>query len=233
MSAVAALVVAHRGGAPLEATLAGLDWVAQKYVLDPGGALDGASWPAGAAAWTGDAQGRWLVLVAEGERVDAALEGRLAARDAEAADAHRIAVECHAFGAVLRLRRAPVRLVRGGAAPVVARLDGEIAFRATTRATTLAGTAIVRTLPPLPREAVDALNAEAAALAALAVAAGCRPRFVCLLASGLAGSGRALFGRARGRLGWGRWIAAVFGGYLALLAQAKLWERVQLGRTVA
>jgi hypothetical protein len=108
------------------------------------------------------------------------------------------------------------------------RLGGEIELVA-AEARPLAGAAVVRCLPPLPREAVDELNADATALAALAAARGVRPRALRLPLGGLVGGGRVLLGRASARLGWGRWIAAGLAGYRALLAEAKLWEREQLG----
>jgi hypothetical protein len=142
--------------------------------------------------------------------------------------ARRLVIECHAFGGILRARPDRVRLCRG-AREVRASLGGGVEFAAPEGAPVLAGAAIVHPLPPLPAEAVDALNAEARTLAALAAAHGQRPRFHRLLTGGVVGAAGMLFGKGTGRLGWGRWIVAVLTGYRALLAEAKLWERAQLG----
>jgi hypothetical protein len=144
------------------------------------------------------------------------------------AAAHRVPVVCEAFGSRLRLAGSAVRLAHGLPA-VRTRLGGEIELATATAARPLAGVAVVRFLPPLPREAVDELNADATALAALAAAGGVRARALRLPLGGVVGGGRVLLGRASARLGWGRWIAAGLAGYRALLAEAKLWEREQQG----
>jgi hypothetical protein len=226
---VTALVVAHRGGAALAATLASLDWATHRYVADPAGVLPPTGWPAGVGRWEAHAQPGWVLLLAEGEVVPATFASAVEAAQREDAHAYRVAVECHAFGGVIRLRGRPVRLGRNGPHAIRVSLGGEFGFATAGEAPVLAGAVVTRHLPPLPGEAVDALNAEATALAALAAAQGVRPRPGRLVSSALAGGARVLFGTGRGRLGWGRWIAAVLAGYRGLLAEAKLWERTQLG----
>ena len=73
-------------------------------------------------------------------------------------------------------------------------------------------------------EAVEALDADAAARASLLHALRVRPRFSALAVAPLAGAAPVLAARG-GPLGWGRWIAAVLAGYRAFVVQAKLWER--------
>lgn len=229
MTTVAALVVAHRGGAALEQTLASVEWAQPRWLLDPAGALSPEAWPADVERWAGSAAGGWVLLLSEGERAGDGLRTILEAAPADGPEARSVSMEHHAFGGVIRARRGAVRLCRGPRCAVRAALGGRLAFAADGPAPPLPGAVIVDPLPPLPAEAVDALNAEARTLAALAAAHGQRPRLVRLLAGGAAGAGALLFGKGSGRLGWGRWIAAVLAGYRALLAEAKLWERTQLG----
>jgi hypothetical protein len=108
-------------------------------------------------------------------------------------------------------------------------LGGEVAFAASAPRGTGGGLTILRSLGPLPTGAVDALNADATALAALAAAAGFRPRLARLVVAAIVGGTRVLFGATHGRLGWGRWIAGVVAGYRGLLVEAKLWERYHGG----
>jgi hypothetical protein len=225
---VVALVVAHRGGEELERTLASVEWTAERYVVDPAGALSPAAWPASAGRWRDSQPDGWVVLLAEGELLSSGFAAALETIERGDAEAYRLAVECRAFTGVIRLRSRPVRLRRRPPYEIRVVLGGELAFIGEARAPVLAAT-VVRHLRQLPGDAIDALNAEAGVLAALAAAHGVRPRATRLLASGVTGAARVLFGSGRGRLGWGRWIAAVLTGYRALLAEAKLWERVQLG----
>jgi hypothetical protein len=226
---VVALVVAHRGGAALARTLASVDWMARHYVVDPGGVLSPGAWPPNAGHWAAPASSGWVLLLSEGEIVSEGFAAALETIEGTGAAAYRLAVECRAFGGVIRLRSRPVRLRRLAPYEIRVTLGGELAFAGGGRSPVLAAAAVARHLPPLPGDAVDVLNAEASMLAALAAARGVRPRFGRLIASGAAGAARVLFGAGCGRLGWGRWIAAVLAGYRALLAEAKLWERVQLG----
>jgi len=225
---VVALVVAHRGGVELERTLASVDWMAERYVVDPTEALPSAAWPARAGRWRVPGCDGWVLLLAEGECLVDGFAAALETIERSDAEAWRLAVECRAFDGVIRLRSRPVRLRRRPPYEIRVALGGELAFAGEARAPVLAA-AVARHLRQLPGEAIDALNCEAGVLAALAAAGGVRPRAVRLLASGATGAARVLFGAGRGRLGWGRWIAAVLAGYRALLAEAKLWERAQLG----
>jgi hypothetical protein len=226
---LAALVVVHRGGAALERTLASVDWAARRFLVDPAGALSPAAWPAGVGRWPAPADAGWVLLLSEGERAGDELRAILEAAPDDGPPARRLTIEHHAFGGSIRARRGSVRLCRAGCSEVRASLGGNLGFAARGAAPLLPGAVIIDPLLPLPAEAVDALNAEARTLAALAAAHGQRPRFMRLLAGGAAGAAGLLFGKGSGRLGWGRWIAAVLAGYRALLAEAKLWERTQLG----
>jgi hypothetical protein len=228
VTAVTALVVAHRGGPALAATLASLDWTARRCVADPAAAVAADAWPPGAERWTASDPSVWTLLLMEGECVAPGFAAALASAD-DGNVAARVAIECHAFGGAVRLRGQPVRLQRGRRPEIEVALGGEVAFVTAGDAPLLTGAVVTRRLGTLPADAVDALNAEASALAALAAARGVRPRFARLLGGGVAGAARVLAGRSNAPLGWGRWIAAVLAGYRGLLAEAKLWERAQLG----
>jgi hypothetical protein len=197
--------------------------------VDPAGVLPPSGWPPGVERWGAHDLSGWVLLLAEGEVVSPTFAAAVETARQGKAEAYRVAVECHAFGGVIRLRGRPVRLGRNKRYAIRVSLGGEFGFAVGGEAPVLAEAVVARHLPPLPGEAVDALNAEATALAALAAADGVRPRLGRLLSSGLAGTARVLFGKGRGRLGWGRWITAVLAGYRGLLAEAKLWERAQLG----
>jgi hypothetical protein len=226
---VTALVIAHRGGADLATTLASLDWVARRYVADPTGAVGPADWPPGIERWPADEAPGWLLLLAEGERASTEFAAAVTRAQDGHGTAYRVAVECQAFRGAIRLRGAPVRLTRERDRTLHVSRGGELGFTAARGVPVLAGALVLRRVPSLPADAVDALNAEATVLAALAAAGGIRPRFSRLVSSGVTAAARVLFGRGHGRLGWGRWIAAVLAGYRGLLAEAKLWERTQLG----
>lgn len=228
-----ALVVATRGGAALAETLASLAWVTRRCVVDPAGVLAGAAWPDAAEPWTPGSVSGWVLLLVEGERATEALAASVGRAVRESAGAYRLPVAYEAFGTSLRLAGGAVRLVRGVRHDVHVRLGGEIGLESSAPVRSLASAPVVRRLPSLPREAVDALNAEAGALAALAAARGMNARALRLPAAGVVGAARVLLGRAREPLGWGRWITAVLAGYRALLAEAKLWEREQLGVVAA
>lgn len=223
---VTALVVVRDGGAALRATLASLAWAGRRCVLDPAAALPATSLPAGVEPWDHAAAG-WVLLVAEGEIVTEALAMAVGDAVRGAVSAYRVAVECRSAVGVLRLRGRPVRLARGGAPAVRVSLGGEIGLVPATAARVLAGAVIARLEPALPLDGVDALDVEATVLAALAATTGVRPRFWRLVGGALVGGGRVLCGSAGGRLGWGRWIAAVLAAYRGLLVEAKLWERAQ------
>jgi hypothetical protein len=224
-----ALIVASRGGPALQQTVEAVAFARRRCVIDPAGVLGATETSAAIEPWTPAAAAGWVLLLVEGEFLSAGAAGVLDEVTRGAGPAYRLPVTCEAFGGSVRLAGGALRLARGASPSVRPRLGGDVALAASTTGPTLAGVSIVRRLPPLPREAVDELNADATALAALAAAAGVRPRALRLPLGGLIGGGRVLLGRGSAPLGWGRWIAAGLAGYRALLAEAKLWEREQLG----
>jgi len=229
VAGLTAVIVASRGGPALQQSLDSVAFAARRCVIDPAGALGATAVLRGVEPWTDAAAAGWVLLLLEGEFLAEGSAAVLADAVRGPGAAFRVPVVCEAFGSRLRLAGSGLRLAHGARGGVQARLGGDVVLAAASDGRPLAGASIVRRLPPLPREAVDELNADATALAALAAASGVRPRAMRLPLGGLIGGGRVLFGRGSAPLGWGRWIAAGLAGYRALLAEAKLWEREQLG----
>lgn len=224
-----ALIVASRGGPALQQTLDSVAFADRRCLIDPAGVLGAPAARTGIEAWTDATSSGWVLLLLEGEFLAEGSAAVLGAAVRGPAAAFRLPVVCEAFGRRLRLMGSGLRLAHGARGGVQARLGGDVALAAVSDARPLAGASIIRRLAPLPREAVDELNADATVLATLAAARGVRARAVRLPLGGLIGGGRVLLGRGSAPLGWGRWVAAGLAGYRALLAEAKLWEREQLG----
>jgi hypothetical protein len=75
-------------------------------------------------------------------------------------------------------------------------------------------------------DAVEALGADATALAALAARVGRPVRTAAVCWAPLVAAARALLGRTQsGPLGLGRWVLAVLSGYRVVVGYASLWER--------
>src|SRR5438093_893643 len=139
------------------------------------------------------------------------------------AAAYRIARALELRGVTLRLPGAPIRLARRDTARLHVGAGASLALGASVaRVGRVAARLVIEEAGSL-EEAVEALDADAAALAALLHALRVRPRFSALAVAPLAGAAPVLAARG-GPLGWGRWIAAVLAGYRAFVVQAKLWE---------
>jgi hypothetical protein len=230
---IAAVVLAARGGASLERSLASVGWAAERVVLDPAARLEGEALPRGVVRGRLDpgslTRSPWLLLLMEDEVATPALAAAAAAAVGAAAGrvAFRIPVEVTGFGARLRPRGAPVRLAtREGA-----RLRFHAAFGADLapgagRVGRL-GTPIVTSDPGSVAEALLQLDADGAALAALLRAEAIRPRLRHLLLPPVAAAASRLSARAAEHARWARWALTVFAGYRALVAYAKLWEMRQ------
>jgi len=230
---VVAVVLAGRGGARLEGTLAGLP--PGSLVLDPASRCTEGTLPPGfCRIGRPDAlaglSATWLLLMQEGERLTPALsEDIVRATAGTTASAYRVPLEVEAFGGHLRLPGAPVRLVRREHAHLALDRGLQLGFRMERQTPTLGGTLVVAAAPGLS-DAVANLEADAAALASLLFHCGRRPTLARMLGSPLAASARVAFARANRPLGWGRWILGVFAGYRTVVIWAKLWElrRTQL-----
>lgn len=225
---VAAVVLASRGGAPLARALDGVAWAGERIVLDPAARLGAEPLPGGvrrAGEPAEAARAPWLLLVEEHEVVRPPLVTAIAGTlQAPAARAYRIAQEVTAFGTTLRLRHAPVRLVRRDGVRLRLRtgLTPELAAGG-ERAPRLPERLVTDAVPTLAA-AVEELDARATVLAALLHARRVRPHLWHLVVPPLAASARALVaGGSAGGI-WGRWTLAVLEGYRAQVAYAKLWE---------
>jgi len=234
VSSVAAVVLAAMGGARLERSLASVAWARERIVLDPAMRVDGRELPPGVRYVARPAplidlgSADWLLLVLEGEVVSAPLADGLAAIRVDAAEARAFAVpvEMHAIGTRWTPRPA-VRLAPRTAATLVVR-DGRPELAAEGTPLPLAEASIVVEAPPSLEAAVQALDAESAAVAALLHRGGLRVKVRHLLLPPLATVARVLLARGGSTRPWARWVAAVFAGYRTLLVPAKVWELRQL-----
>jgi hypothetical protein len=227
---IGAVVLAARGGASLERSLASVGWAAERVVLDPATRLAAEALPAGVVRGGLDpgalTRSPWLLLLMEDEVATPALATAAAAAvgAAEGRVAFRIPIEVSGFGARLRPRSAPVRLAT--------REGARLRFHAAFGADLVPGTGRVGRLePPIVAsdpgsvaEALEQLDADGTALAALLRAEAVRPRLRHLLLPPVAAAASRLAARAGARARWARWALTVFAGYRALVAYAKLWE---------
>ena len=230
-SGVTAIVLAARGGARLARAAASVAWADERIVWDPAARLEAAAAPSGARYATGAhaiatlGTARWILVLEEEEALDAGAAAVIVAATAAGSTpaAYRFARTVEAFGCTLRVGGAPVRLAR--------RTDARLAFGpglgvriATPGPTARLGTTIHALRAARVGDALDDLDADGAALAALLHAGGRRARRRSMVTAPLAAGARLLFARAGNGLGWGRWIASALGGYRAMVAYAKLWE---------
>ena len=229
---VAAVVLAGGGGPRLARALASVGWARERIVFDPAGHLAGTVFPGGVRRSTRFSDATdvtdqpWVLLLAEEEIVPPPLADAIAAAVMGPGDASafRIGREVRGFGAILNLAGAPVRLARRGVARLSLSRDLTPTFVASGgRLGALRPRLIVEPAAHLTA-AVEHLDADTTALAALLHARRVRSRLRLLWMPALAAGAQMLAGRARGKAGWGRWCLAVFAGYRALVAYAKLWE---------
>jgi hypothetical protein len=122
-------------------------------------------------------------------------------------------------------RRAGARLGFGPGLAAELRVSGRIAPPLGTRL-------VVRGAESL-QAAIEDLDADAAALAALLARRGVAPRLRHLVLPPLVAAARAFAARGTGRAPWQRWTLGVLGGYRALVAYAKLWEIRQAEGSIA
>jgi len=228
-AAVAAAVLVSRGGPRLEAALASVAWASERILIDPAARLAGEPLPAGVrrAEEPADATSApWLLLLEEHEVVPPALADSIAATLGAPARfaAYRIGQEVRAFGATFHPVGAPVRLVERPGARLGLGPGLSPELRALRRgAGRLEGRLVVRAADSLAA-ALDDLDADAAALAALLARQRVVPRLRHLVLPALAAGTRAFAARGARWAAWQRWILTVLGGYRAVVAYAKLWE---------
>ena len=225
---VTAVVLASRGGPRLARALDSVAWAEARAVLDPARRLAAEPLPAGVSHDVAEPAPAtaWLLLLHEGEVVPVALADaiRTVLARPSPAPAFRIPVELRAFGTRLRLRGAPIRLACAAGARLRLGSTLEIALEGLgERPARLAVPLVARGAGSLA-EAVDDLDGDGAALAALLRGRHRRTHVRHLLLAPLGAAGRVLCAGGRSRIRWGRWALAVLAGYRTMVAYAKLWE---------
>jgi hypothetical protein len=226
---VTAVVLAAEGGERLARALASVAWACERLVWDPAGRVPpgaraaGATHVSGAVALDGLGRAGWILLLGEDESLDAAAASAVAAAVGGTHRAFRLRRTYQAFGRTLRAAERPVRLVRRPDARLEVGAGLALAIGDGDDAPALDGTLLVHGVTDVG-DALRALDADAAALAAMLQQAGRRARVRDLLVGPLVASARVLVARSDRRLGWGRWIAGVFAGYRVVATYAKLWE---------
>lgn len=225
---VAAVVLAARGERLGEA-LASVAWARERIVADPAGRHAGRSLPDGVVR-TRDglaaARAPWVLLLREHEVVPPELAAAIASV-VEAPDgtaAYRIGQAVTVAGRTFTLRGAPVRLgSRAGARLVVGRVLGPELAVVSGRVGRLPGGLVSRVAPSLAA-ALDELDGETAALAALLRADDVRPTLVDLALAPLLPVARSLFASGPPGAAWQRWTLGAFAGFGVATTYAKLWE---------
>jgi hypothetical protein len=229
---VAAVVVGAQGGARLARALAGVAWAGERIVLDPAGRLgaerlpEGVRRATGTTSLTGLTTAPWLLLLAEDEvpRPVLAAHAAAVAADDGATAAYRLGREMHAYGTYLRLSGRPVRLARRTGAELQVGASLDLALATPPGRIGQVPGALVIEQPSSIGAVVEELNADGTALAAVLHARGVRPRIHRLVLAPFTVAARVLFGPARPRIGWERWVLAVAAGYRVVVTYAKLWE---------
>jgi hypothetical protein len=231
--AVAAVVLASGGGGRLASALASVAWAGERIVLDPAARLTREPLPRGVRLHEGAAEpselttAPWVLLLGDGEIASADAPAAVAAAVAEPGGrpAYRIPIAVQGFGATLRPPRAPIRLARRSEARL--RIGFGLAVDLgppAGHAGRLAPALIVRSTERLS-EAVEHLDAQATALAALLAVRRRRPRLWHFALGPLAAGGQTLVAPPTRQRGSARWFLAVLAGYRTAVAYAKLWER--------
>jgi hypothetical protein len=168
----------------------------------------------------------WVLLVREDETVSEALVDAVAqaVTAPTGPTAYRVRREVEGFGARLRLGLAPVRLA----------LRAETRFRLRTDLSPelAGGSGEPGVLEPRLviggavslASAVEDLEADGAALAALLRAGAVAPSACAAVVAAAIAAARLVCARGTTTRPFSRWILAVLAGYRALVAYAKLWE---------
>jgi hypothetical protein len=228
---VAAVVLGSRGGDRLARALDSVAWAAERVVLDPAHRLDGERLPISVVRSTelSDGPARWLLVLEEHEVVSTALAAAIVrVVNAEHGGAYRIPQHVQAGGTALGLRGAPLRLAcRRGARLRVGALGLEIQPGERSRVRRLQSP-LMTTAASSIGVAIEELEADASALAALLHARQVVPRLYDVVVASFVLGVRVL--AARGPIGalWPRWGLAVLSGYRVVVAYAKLWELKRL-----
>lgn len=231
---VVAVVVATRGGSRVGTALDAVSWAAERAVLDPLGRVDAASLPTGVAHHRDtvalDAIGAapWVLLLRDDEVAAAGLADAVG-RAIAVGEPRSVRRELHALGATFAMRGAPLRLARRAGSRVDVRRGTDLRIRVPRAGSPLEPLepALVVAHADTLETALEALDADSSTAAALLDLGGRPARLRDLLSAPWIAAGRVLFARVARPVGIGRWIVAVLVGYGAVVAHAKLWERVR------
>ncbi len=231
---IAAVVVAAGGGERLARALASVSWATQRLVFDPAGRLRTEALPpdvlyAAAESELGSqVSAPWLLVLAEAETVTAELPPVLAPLVVTGAQRSRFAFgrALHSFGSELRLPGATFRLApSAGTRVIIGRALWPEVDAPGLRGTRLRVRGLTLHLASLAR-AVDELEADGSAAAAMLATAGQRPHLWRLLAVPPAAGLACLCAVGRTQRRFTRWVSASVLAYRAVVVYAKLWERL-------
>jgi hypothetical protein len=231
---VVAVVVASRGGSRLTTALDAVAWARERVVLDPLARIDPAQLPSGVAhhrdSVAVEAMGAapWVLLLRDDEVAPPALRDAVAAAIV-VGEPRGVRRELHALGVVFAVGGAPIRLAaRAGSRIDVRRgIDLRLCTRGVRAPLEPLEPALVVAHAESLEAALEALDADSATTAALLDLGGRTARLRDLLWAPWMAGGRVLFARVPRPVGLARWVVAVLVGYGAVVAHAKLWERVR------
>jgi hypothetical protein len=229
-TAVAAVVLASRGGLRLERTLASVAWAAERVVLTTprAAALDTLGEDVRRAVATTDlrtmTQQRWLLFLVEGEVVEPALAAAVAAAASGDDGAYRVPLEVRALGVTLQPPAAPIRLVPAAAARLVLRPRPALALAATRHPTRRLDARLALVGAAALADAIADLDADAAVLGALLHASGRRAGVGRAAVAACGALAPLLRARSVRRTAWGRWRIGVTAAYGLIVSYAKAWE---------
>ncbi len=231
---VVAVVVASRGGGRLTTALDAVEWASERVVLDPLGRIEPAQLPSGVAhrrdTVAVDALGTapWVLLLRDDEIAPPALRDAVAAAIA-VGEPRGVRRQLHALGAVFAVGGAPIRFAGRAGTQIDVCRGSDLALRTRGVRAPLAPLepALVVAHAESLEAALEALDADSATTAALLDLSGRTARLRDLLWAPWMAGGRVLFARVPRPVGLARWIVAVLVGYGAVVAHAKLWERVR------
>jgi len=227
---VLAVVVATRGGTMLDAALASVGWAAERAVLDPAGQVPASALPAGVrlgrdvGAVASLGQAPWMLLLGEEETASPALSVAVGGTLPGGPEAARPRLEVAMLGLRFALRHRPVRLARREHSRIVLDRALELALAGAPGPEVQLDAELRLDRGCSVAAAVDALEPDSRARAALLAQLGVHPSAATLIVAPLVALGRVLRARVAERAGLARWICAVFAAYRVVLTHARVWE---------
>jgi hypothetical protein len=170
----------------------------------------------------------WVLLLRDDEVAPPGLRDAIGGAIA-AGEPRRIRRELHALGEVFGVVGAPLRFAARAGSRVDVRRGTELELRVSAPRSALdpLGPALVVVHAESLEDALEALDADSTTAAALLDLGGRSARLRDLLLAPCVAAGRVLLARVPRSVGLARWVVAVLVGYGAVVAHAKLWERVR------